>query len=378
MTGTRILHVAQPTDAGVAHVAVDEAARQAAAGHDVHLACPDGELVELARRAGLTRHAWQATRSPGPSTLREARALARIVGSVDPDLVHLHSAKAGLAGRLAVRGRRPTVFMPHAWSWNGADGPVSRLAERWERLAARWTDVVVCVSEAERDDGRAHGVRAPMTVLPNWVDLAELGRDLPGSRAAARGHLGVGAEPLAVCVGRLAQQKGQDVLLAAWPQVREALPTAGLVLVGDGPERTAVEAAAARLEGVRVLGARPRTECLTWSRAADVVVVPSRYEGMALVPLEAAALGTAVVASDVEGMAVGAPDRVRRLVPVEDVDALGKALVEALRDRDRAAAHGEEAAAWSRVHGTRAADAMLQVYADVLEARDSSSDSRRA
>ena len=362
--GSTILHVAQPTDAGVAHVAADEAARQVAAGFDVHLACPDGELKDLACAAGVLRHRWEATRSPGPSTLAETRALARIIRQVDPALVHLHSAKAGLAGRLAIRGRRPTVFMPHAWSWNGADGLVGRVAAVWERVGARWADVIVCVSEAEARDGDAHGVRAPMRVLPNWIDVDALASDLPSSAQECRDALGEADGPLAVCVGRLAPQKGQDVLLAAWPEVAARVPAARLVLVGDGPDADAVARLAAGLDGVRLLGPRPRRECLLWSRAADVVVCPSRYEGMALVPLEAAALGTYVVASDAEGMDVGAPADVRRLVPVGDVAALADALREALEDRPRAASRGEEAERWSRRHGRRAADAMLEVYAE--------------
>ena len=366
--GSTILHVAQPTDAGVAHVAADEAARQVAAGYDVHLACPDGELVDLAEAGGVTRHRWEATRSPGRSTLAETRSLSRIVRDVDPALVHLHSAKAGLAGRLALRGRRPTVFMPHAWSWNGAEGLVGRLAVVWERLGARWADIVVCVSEAEARDGDERGVRAPMRVLPNWIDVDALAADLPDTSEGARTELGEASGPLAVCVGRLAPQKGQDVLLAAWPAVVAQVPKARLVLVGDGPDADQIARQAAGLDGVRLLGARSRRDCLLWSRAADVVACPSRYEGMALVPLEAAALGTYVVASDAEGMDVGAPEEVRRLVSVGDRAALGDALVEILGDPGLASSRGRQAALWSREHGRRSADAMLEVYAEAYAA----------
>ena len=69
----------------------------------------------------------------------EARALAGLIGSLAPDLVHLHSSKAGLAGRLALRGRRTTVFQPHAWSFEAVHGAVRAAGIAWERLAARWT-----------------------------------------------------------------------------------------------------------------------------------------------------------------------------------------------------------------------------------------------
>ena len=65
---------------------------------------------------------WEAVQAPGVRVPGETRRLARIVDEVDPNIVHLHSSKAGLAGRLAVRGRRPTVFQPNGWSFEATDG----------------------------------------------------------------------------------------------------------------------------------------------------------------------------------------------------------------------------------------------------------------
>ena len=90
-----------------------------------------------------------------------------------------------------------------------------------------------------------------------------------------------------VCLGRLSTQKGQDVLLRAWPSVQ--VPGAQAVLVGDGPEEEALRELAAGDATVRFAGGVPRAEAVRFLAAADVVVVPSRWEGMALVPLEAMA-----------------------------------------------------------------------------------------
>ena len=89
-------------------------------------------------------------------TVGETQRLRRLISQVDPDVVHLHSAKAGLAGRLAVRGTRPTLFQPHGWSWLAARGATARGALAWERLAARWTDVS-CASERVRPPTRGTG-----------------------------------------------------------------------------------------------------------------------------------------------------------------------------------------------------------------------------
>ncbi|KIF05101.1 glycosyl transferase family 1, partial [Streptomyces sp. RSD-27] len=97
---------------------------------------------------------------------------ARLIRRVRPDLLHAHSAKAGLAGRMAVRGSLPTVFQPHAWSFDAVGGTTAALALRWERAGARWAHRVLCVSEAERRAGEAEGVTARWAVIRNGVDLA--------------------------------------------------------------------------------------------------------------------------------------------------------------------------------------------------------------
>ncbi|HEU0129514.1 MAG TPA: glycosyltransferase, partial [Mycobacteriales bacterium] len=320
----RVLHVAQPTDAGVARCVADFAGEQRAHGLDARVACPPaGPLTGWLRERRVPYAAWPATRSPGPTVAAETLRLRRVLRAFAPDLVHLHSSKAGLAGRLALRGAVPTVFQPHAWSFAAVTGPVHAASLAWERAAARWADTVVCVSDAERADGVAAGVRARRwDVVPNGVDLA---RWQPGSRTEARRRLGLPDGPLVVCVGRLSRQKGQDVLLRAWADV----PGATLALVGDGPLHDTLAAAAPS----SVLLAGRRDDVADWYAAADVVALPSRWEGLALTALEALACGRPVVASDVTGMREVVDPA--GLVPPDDPAALAAALAELLADPDR-------------------------------------------
>lgn len=324
----RLLHVSQPTTAGVARVVAELARAQLDAGHDVHVACPPGGvLADELRAAGVPVHLWAAERSPGPGTAGELRRLRRVLRHVQPDVVHLHSAKAGLAGRLLLRGSLPTVFQPHAWSFDAATGPVRTATLAWERTATRWTSLLVCVSEQERERGHQQGVRVARTVVvPNGVDLGRLAPADEGERRAARTELALPeSRPLVVCPGRLTRQKGQDVLLAAWPSVTQELPDAQLVLVGGGPDAEPLRATASRLRGVTLAG--ESADVGRWLAAADVVAVPSRWEGMALVPLEAMARARSVVASDVTGMRESLPAAAGALVPSEDPQALARALV---------------------------------------------------
>ncbi|MFC8128409.1 glycosyltransferase [Streptomyces sp. NPDC057302] len=324
-----VLHVAQPVDGGVARVVTDLVRSQLSAGMRVGVACPDsGRLPDAVRGLGSEVHGWAATRSPGPSLPDEVRRIARIVDALRPDLVHAHSAKAGLAARLALRGSVPTVFQPHAWSFEAVGGVTARLALRWERFGARWATRMVCVSEAERRTGQRCGIDARWSVIPNGVDVE---RFRPRAVRAARADLGLSPqEPLVVCVGRLCRQKGQDVLLRAWAGVTERMPGARLVLVGEGPDEAGLREQAPA--SVRFAGAVQ--DATLWYQAADLVVLPSRWEGMALVPLEAMACARSVVVTDVDGACESLPPALvpHGLVPPEDPGALARALVGLLGD----------------------------------------------
>ncbi|MFG2330281.1 glycosyltransferase [Streptomyces sp. NPDC048604] len=325
-----VLHLAQPGDGGVARVVADLVADQAARGLRVAVACPPGTpLAAAVRDRGAELHPWRAGRPLGTQLVRETRDLARIVHAVAPGLVHAHSAKAGMCGRLAVRGRIPTVYQPHAWSFEAVEGMTAALARCWERYGARWAHRVVCVSEAERRTGEQAGVRAAWAVVRNGVDIARFAAPdaddslAPDTDDALAPDLG-GRAPTVVCVGRLCHQKGQDVLLRAWPAILDRTPGARLVLVGDGPDEQRLRAAAP--DSVRFTGAVADTA--PWYRAADLVVLPSRWEGMALAPLEAMAAGRPVVVTDVDGARESLPPghATHCLVPPEDPAALAAAV----------------------------------------------------
>ncbi|WLW54889.1 glycosyltransferase [Streptomyces sp. YU58] len=362
----RVLHITQPVDGGVARVVTDLARAQLAAGLHVTVACPDGPLAAAARSLGAEVRHWRATRSPGPTLVREVRRLARVIEDVRPDLVHAHSAKAGLAGRLAVRGRIPTVFQPHAWSFEAVGGLTSALALRWEQRGARWAHRMVCVSEGERATGVRAGIDGRWSVVPNGIEPA---RFHPAAVDTVRATLLPGvppAAPLVVCVGRLCRQKGQDVLLEAWPSVTRRVPEARLLLVGDGPERDRLRARAPE----SVLFAGAVTDVAPWYQAADLVVLPSRWEGMALAPLEAMACGRPVLLTDVDGARESLPPDLlpRCLVPPGDPAPLAGAMTELLLDPLLRESLGHEGRHHVlSTHDVRhTAEAVADVYRDLL------------
>ena len=366
-----ILHVSQPTDGGVAGYVADVVADQVARGWQVVVASPSwGDLGARIEAAGAKHVDWTAGRAPGPGAFLDARRLARIVADVEPDLVHLHSSKAGLAGRLALRGRLPTIFQPHAWSFEAVRGPIRAAALTWERRAGPW-GTILCVSEGERRRGEEHGIEGDWRVILNGVDLDQWPEASSAERDAARRSLELEDAPTVVCVGRLCRQKGQDVLLEAWPEVAPRVPDAQLVLVGDGPDAKKLRRAAG--EGVRLVGRR--ADVASWLAAADVVAQPSRWEGMSIGMLEAMATGRSIVASDVPGAGEALGGDAGALVPPEDPAALANALSERLLDPAKAAVEGRRARERvERSHDLRAMTAALaELYEELLKVPASSS-----
>jgi glycosyltransferase involved in cell wall biosynthesis len=366
--GLSVLHVAQPTVDGVANYLIELVADQVARGFVVAVASPaDGPLAPRTRSAGAHHHVWVAGREPGLGLWREVRTLRRLVAALRPNIVHLHSSKAGLAGRLALRGRVPTVFQPHAWSFEAVEGLVRRAAVLWERAGARWAQALLCVSEAERRRGEQHGIRGSWCVVPNGVDLDVWPEASDEDRLAARARLGLSDGPLVACIGRLSRQKGQDVLVEAWSSVAPRVPDARLVLVGEGP----AEASLRRAAGASVDFAGHRDDVGDWLAAADVIAVPSRWEGMSLSMLEAMARGRSVVATDVAGAREAVGEEAGAIVPPDDAGALADALAERLLRPELAATEGGAARRRAeRSHDRRrTAEAVAALYEELVAPR---------
>ncbi len=300
------------------------------------------------------------------SVFSEALDLKRLVASWRPDVVHLHSSKAGLIGRLVLHRAWPTVFQPHGWSFHAVGGVFRTAVVVWERIAAHWADAIVCVSDGELQLGEHSRLRGNLRVIPNGVDVSSYSQ-APGDRAAARGRLGLDDKVTVVCVGRLSRAKGQDVLLAAWPAVVSRVPDARLVLVGEGPDRDALEKRVG--PGVELVG--HREDVPDWLAAADVVAMPSRWEGMSITMLEAMARGCCIVSTAVPGATELLHDGNGALVPVEDPVALAGPLIERLLDLDLREREGRAARRTvERSHDVRnTTQRMADLYAELVRER---------
>lgn len=238
------------------------------------------------------------------SDLPQTLELRRILRELRPDIVHTHSSKAGAIGRLASWscGVGARVHTPHtfAFLFGAMFSPMSRsLFRAVEKELARKTDRFLAVSDDEASTFRSAGFvpEDKLRVVPNGVDPA-LFRSAP---PLPRSELGVPERaPLLLVVGLLNVAKGQDLAIEAL--ATPALQAAHLLLAGSGETETELRSLASKL------GVAPRVHFLGWRddvprllRTADVLLLPSRWEGMPYIVLEAMSAGIPVAATRVDG-----------------------------------------------------------------------------
>ncbi len=286
------------------------------------------------------------------------------------DVLHAHQllspSTVGLAAA-ALTGL-PLIVNPHACGDIGDVRVLSATRLGRLRLAAvmRGADAFVAVSGAIRDELLAAGA-PPQAVwsIVNGVDTDRFAPVTPRERLVLRRSLRLGEEPLVVYTGRLAREKGVDVLVAAWPLLLARVPGARLCLLGDGPEEARLREQASALgveASVAFLGGVP--DVAPRLRAADAAVLPSRTEGMPVALIEAMSCGLPVVATAVGGSAEVLRDGTTgRLVPPDSPAALAEALAEALLE-PAASARGRAARAdvLARFAMDLVADRFLALY----------------
>jgi glycosyltransferase involved in cell wall biosynthesis len=288
---------------------------------------------------------------PEGSLPAKARALRALVRSSTPDLVHSALLQADLVSRAAVVGTGVPLLTSLVNTPYGAarrDDPAVgtatlaavRLADAVSaRLTRTWFHAVTPgVAAHARRHLRADPDR--LRVVERGRDLDALGRRTPERRAAARAALGLtDADRLVLAVGRHTHQKGFDRLVAAVPRLAERVPTVRVVVAGPPgaatPRLERLVDASGASDHIELVG--PRDDVAELLCAADVVVLPSRYEGTAGVVLEAWALEAPVVGADVEGMAGLLVDDVDAVVvDAADPAALADGVIRLLEDPERA------------------------------------------
>jgi glycosyltransferase involved in cell wall biosynthesis len=301
-------------------------------------------------RGGLTVERLATSRLRFWGTWLYMRNLARWFARNPVDLAYVSMLKhdAYVAVEAGHRRGFPVVLRPEgagatgdiAWqSWGNLGRKIGRRCRDASAFVAISKAIEAELQDAwhtgtMRDPRREHATAEPRIVsIPNGVPVPPVPwQRRPDWRA----------EPRAAFVGRLAPEKGLDTLIDAWPAVRAAHPAARLILIGEGPERPALEARARSLglavgpkQAVDLPGAA--ADATAALRDADLFVLPSREEGMSIALLEAMALGIPLVASSIPGNRRIVGDfKHGRLAPPDDPAGLARVINEQWAGFDRA------------------------------------------
>jgi len=288
-----------------------------------------GPLVEQLEDAGI--EVFSLGRS-GRLDLLPLVRLARYLRRRRVAVIHSHMFGSNFWGAVVGRAAGVDVIVAHEHTWSFTGQPVRLRIER--HLIGPSVDALVAGTSAVRDQMiSVTGLPAQkVVVIPGpYVQRPVVPGDL-------RGELGLGPEtPVVGTIAVLRPEKALEVLLDAFREVLHTLPEARLIMVGDGPQRSALEAAAAQLEiahAVHFLGIR--RDVATILAGLDVAVISSDYEGTSLFMVECITHGVPLVSTRVGGPAEYLEDGISaRLVPTRDSEALARALLSVLEHPER-------------------------------------------
>jgi lipopolysaccharide/colanic/teichoic acid biosynthesis glycosyltransferase len=360
------------------------------AGWDVHcISAPGPLLEEFAKAQRVSVHAVPMVRDITP--LEDLTALYRLwrtIRALHPDVVHAHTPKGGLLGMLAAfLARTPTrVYQMRGLPLMTASGLKRRLLRVAERVSCAVAHEVIAVGTSIRRSALAEGLCSSDKIKTlgggsgQGVDAAErFNPERMGPQGAeVRRDLHIPPDALVVgFVGRLVGDKGIRELVQSWRELREEFANAYLLLVGPEEVRDALPESVLHVlrsdERVRLTGLVP--DAGPYYAAMDVVAFPTYREGFPNVPLEAGAMGKALVVSDIPACVEAViPGETAIVVPAKEVAGLTEAIRRYGTDPGLRAQHGEAARQFvvSNFCQERLTRAILEEY-DLLNNRDAGS-----
>jgi len=343
---------------------------------------PEGSLQARASQAGFRFEILPSlVRSIHPwSDWKACQTLTRRLKELQPDIVHTHSSKAGILGRLAARrANLPVVHTIHGASFHYGQSPLAyHTYVGLEKLAARWTDRFICVADDMAQEYLQAGISEPdrYVTIYSGFDVDPYLTARATHRQTMRNALGIADDEIIVGkIGRLFHLKGHEFVLQAAPRIIAANPKVRFLFVGDGILRAKYEqeiAAAGLSDHFLFSGLVPPDQIPELIAAMDIVVHTSQWEGLARVLPQALLAGAPVISYDVGGAReVVIPEKTGYLLPRDNVDSLVESVLELAGNpekRVRFAAAGRELCQQRFRHQTMSTQ-IQQVYEEVLSSR---------
>ncbi len=329
----RILHITQSAG-GVETYILQTLSHLDRTRFEPHLICPEnvGSLAEKAEALGIPVYPLDVPREISVvADLRAVIETRRQIKWLNPDLIHAHSSKGGVLGRLAaLRTGIPVIYTPNAYAFLGASRFNGKIYQLVERVLRHTTACLLAVGESERtrsinDVGFPESKVALVNNAISLPAVSNMEEDI--------------TEPMVLMVGRLCYQKNPEMFVRAAGRVHRRHPECRFELIGGGYQ----EHHGRTVRGlIDELDLQDRFEIHDWMTPqgvadritqATIMVVPSRYDGLPFIPLEAMALGKPVVGTRVDGVQdVIVDGETGFLVDLDDDESMAQKIMELLGD----------------------------------------------
>ena len=335
-----------------------------ARAHEVHVVSSGGAMLPLFEQMGA-EHLQLPIKTKSelnPNLYLSLRPLAEYVRQHEIEIIHAQTRVTQVMGSLMKRKNKiPYVSTCHGYF-------KTRL---FRQLWPCWGDVIAispAVATHLHQDFKVPAYK--IHLVSHGIDLADFAQITPEERMANRRQLGLTDELTIGMIARLSDVKGQDILIAAMPQIIWEVPRAKLLLFGEGKMKEQLLELVKRLRLQDYVEFFPIVAKTRASLSAiDCFAVPSRQEGLGLSVMEAQACGVAVVASDVGGIPSLIENRQTGiLVKPKDVKALASAIITVLKDDEFRYSLGVSARrkAFSQYSSNQMIDKTIDVYKKVL------------
>ncbi len=353
-------------------------------GHQVTLITgpaigPEGSLTQRAKTYGYKVVEINPMRRAVQPALdwQSFRAIKQVLQTLKPDIVHTHSSKAGIIGRRAARaaGCGGIVHTIHGLAFTASTNPgINRVYRFLERQAAPITHKIVCVADSMAEQSLMAGIGSPeqyVTVYSGMETATFV--NPPIDRATIRQQLGLADEHVVVgTIARLFDLKGHDDLLDIAPRLCERFAHLRFLWIGDGTLRERFETRMKQMklrDRFILTGMVPPSEIPQLAGAMDLLVHPSRREGLARALPQGQLAGVPVITYDIDGAREGLLDgQSGYVLPAFDKNRLADRIAELVQDtpaRQRMGSIGR-AFAFQRFDTRVMVDALENVYAEVV------------
>ena len=270
--------------------------------------------------------------------LKPAWATRKLIKKYKPDVVYCNSSIAGAVGRLAAIGCGAKVlYNAHSWAFNMRISSKKKLFYRWiEKFFAVFTDKIICVSNYEKKSALDNHIcsEKKLEVILNGIDIAEVEQKIANSKLT-RASLNIPENAYIVgMVGRISEQKAPDIFVKAARKIKDTIPEAFFIIVGDGPDQVEIEK---MISGLKLKDSFLITgwvnNPIDYLALFDVAALLSRWEAFGLVLAEYMAASKPIVCTNADAM----PELVHDgengfVVNVDDCDAAAMAVVNLLHD----------------------------------------------